>query len=493
MSLIALAEAVDRLVESGHAYVNESETTANVSGLSADHTAQLISLCKQLQWHADLFDSAGEAWNSSEFPDPGFAPFRLTIWKPAVEVDSLYLLSNRAFAQWLDSGHAASRWRIARFSGSLHVGGRVLQSWDGSETPTTVGLTKSPRALVKEFGDVRRVPDDVRPWLASDLSEECFSESATQVWVRAASTALISCLPDEIDAITGDLKFRGPPRLSLPASVPCDRLDFTTFRALLDASMWVFENERESEIRHVLLASELARSGVPTGSTAEFLRQHLAHAHESAQLAYQMVLADTGRDTLKALVDLRRAITDETAKLSDMSRQLAGSVAAALATGIALIAARTIAAAPAILVASVMLVVAIYVAVVIASGVHFMHLQRQLRADWQHRLYRFLPPEEYERMVRTPTARAESSFVWTARLGGAAILVLTVACGWAVLTPSPTGLGKSSPVEDGTPIVAPTQPDPQSKRSASAASSSSPEAQTRISENAPDQGEPDGD
>lgn len=449
MSLIALAEAIDRLVETNQAFVAESESAATVSALSVEHASELKALCEPLGWSADLFDSAGELWVSVEAPDSDFAPFRIVIQKPTTQANTLQLLSNHAFAQWLESGHAASRWHIARFTGSSIVGVRVIQSWRGMHEPAVQATTKSPRALVKEFGNVRSVPEDVRYWLASAPEAEHFAQPATQVWVRAASAALINCLPDEIDADNGTLKFRGPPRLSLRRfDTAADTLDHATFNTLLEVTRWVFENEREAEMRHILLAAELARAGSPAESTPAFLCQHLAHAWESAQIAYQMALAETGRDTLKVLSDLRKAVTEETVKLSDISRQLAGSVAVAVATGIGLIAARVAAKAPAELVVIIMLVVALYIAMVISSGVQFMRLQRQLRADWQYRLYRFLPEAEYMRMVAMPTGKAEHSFVWTAWLGGAAVVVLTVTCiGVVLASTSATPTSSDVPVQ----------------------------------------------
>jgi len=460
LSLIALAEAVDRLVETKQALTTESENAVILSALSATHASELKALCEPLGWSAELFDSAGEPWVSAEAPDPGFAPFRLVIQKPASPANTLRLLSNHAFSQWLEIGNIAQRWHIARFVGSLVTGVQVIQCWEGTQEPAMLASTKSPRALVKEFGNVRRVPEDVRQWLAPALETKLFTQSAAQVWVRAASAALISCLPDEIDADNGALKFRGPPRLTLPRfDVATDVLDHATFNVLMKVSYWLFEHEREAEMRHILLAAELARSCAAAESTPAFLREHLAHAWESAQIAYQMAVSETGRDTLKVLSDLRKAVTEETAKLSDISRQLTGSVAAAVATGIGLIAARVAVNASAGLIAIVMLVVALYITMVISSGVQFMRLQRQLRTDWQHRLYRFLPKAEYTRMVLTPASKAERSFVWTAWLGAVAVAVLTLACGWAVLTPtSATPTPTDVPAQPATPFAPPPSP-----------------------------------
>jgi hypothetical protein len=141
-----------------------------------------------------------------------------------------------------------------------------------------------------------------------------------------------------------------------------------------------------------------------------------------------MALADTSRDTLKVLGDLRKAVGDEIAKLNDMGRQLAASVAAAVATGIGLVAARIAAGTPSWLNLTVTVVVTMYVAMIVLSGVHFIRLQRSLRGEWQPRLYRFLPTSEYARMVDTPVAKAERGFFRIAWCGGAAVLLIALAC-----------------------------------------------------------------
>jgi hypothetical protein len=426
LSLITLAKAIDRLVIDHGVYIDESNDNAIVSNLLLDHVGELQSICVALTWRTQLFDSAGEPWDGEL--DINFQPFRLVIHKPVSAENTIQLLTNRAFSKLLLEGHTASIWKVAQIECTLLAGTRVIAPWNVDHVIEVAAATKSPRTLVKEFGGERKVPEDVRIWLAN-AQQEHFNHPSTQVWVRAASAALIRCLPNEIDSETEDLKFRGPPRLVLPKFDGAnDALDLETYTTLVGAVAWVFENQREAEMRHVLLAAEIARSGAMAESTSTFLKQNLADAWDSAKIAYEMAIAETGRDTLKVLSDLRKAVTEETAKLSDMGRQLNGAVAAALAAGIGLMAARVATNAPPSLIAAVMVVVAIYVAAIIFSGVQFMRLQRQLREDWQHRLYRFLPTEEYKKMVVTPTQRAEQTFSGTAWLGGTAVVVLTVAC-----------------------------------------------------------------
>jgi hypothetical protein len=109
------------------------------------------------------------------------------------------------------------------------------------------------------------------------------------------------------------------------------------------------------------MATGMAQSGAADENTFDFLSAHLDHALESAKIAYQMALSSNSRDTLAALTDLRKAVTDETAQLTGLSRQLSTAVAGALATGIGLVAARITSHAPATLATALMVVVAVYV------------------------------------------------------------------------------------------------------------------------------------
>src|SRR5690606_10999444 len=74
-----------------------------------------------------------------------------------------------------------------------------------------------------------------------------------------------------------------------------------------------------------------------------------------------------------------------------------------------------------------------YVASVIAAAIHFIRLQRQMRTDWQGRLYRFLPKNDYDNLVEKPIKSAERALFWTAGLGSTAVLILAVVCAWPLL------------------------------------------------------------
>src|SRR5690606_34146072 len=144
-----------------------------------------------------------------------------------------------------------------------------------------------------------------------------------------------------------------------------------SFESLQASAAWVFDNDREAESRHILLANEIARA---SNNGTEFSRcfgTQISDCLSGAKITYQMMLSDLSRDTLKALGDLRKVITEETAKVTDVTRQLIGGVSAALAVGFGLIATRLSTNTNPWLIAAVMILVAVYVAVIIYSGLQF--------------------------------------------------------------------------------------------------------------------------
>lgn len=435
MSVILLAELLDRLSPDA-AFIKESENDVSVSGLAVDAATRIIEICKGLEWDFELFDSAGTEWKDSDLL-VDFAPYRLRLRKPSTFGDTLVLLTNTGFAEWLRVGHATENWKIARLRQRIVTHARVFQPWGEAEPFQPSEKTKSPHSLVREFGPERMAPEDVRPWLLREDAGALIDDEAAKVWMNASVLALLYSLADEIDPVDRKLKFKGPPKLSISMPAEHDsrlasQIDMERFNDLQRAVNWVFENEREAELRHGLLANDIARSAGGNSDDFQLFFNNLSASLEGAKVAYQVSLSDLGRDTLNMLADLRKAVTEETAKVTDYTRQLVTSVAGALAISLGLIAVRINAAASYSLIVSVMVVVAAYVGLVIYSGYAFIELQRQLRSDWQPRLYRFLPLSEYDKMVSKPATQAELTFfrvAWGGCIGVAALTTIVI-FGW---------------------------------------------------------------
>ncbi|NDW07096.1 hypothetical protein [Jiella pacifica] len=445
MSVESLAARLDALDADG-AFINEGEAIVSISNLEAVVAREVAELTDALGWSALAFDGAGTGWAFEDL-DETFAPFRIDIAKPHGPAGVLRLLTNVGFASWLERDAPNAQWQVAQLTTKIVGVGACFTPWDDEISVQAPDLVlSSPRTLVREFSGQRAVPASLARWLLRDVDTLALDDPAAWVWAERASRMLLLSLPDEFHADLGSLRFKGPPRLELTypeTTTPISRaLGLSGVKDLQTALGWVFEVKRESEMRHILLASELARCGGTGEQAPEFLRDYLGAALEGAKTAYQMQLAGMSSDALKTLTELRKSVTDETAKVSDATRQIITAVASALAVGAGLIAARMTASASPLLIILVMVMAGAYVAITILSGVMFTLLQRKVRKEWQPRLYRFLSQRDYEALAAGPARMAENALWWSSILGTVAIVVMAFAI---FLIPPTLSVGKYDP------------------------------------------------
>ncbi|MGZ2455639.1 hypothetical protein [Rhizobium anhuiense] len=428
MSAREIGSLIDVLHSRG-AFVRESTQAATVSNLGAADARSLADACLQLEWTFAISDSQNTHWLVEELED-AFSPFRIVITKPSLE-EILTVLSLQGFKDLLpDAAKLPSRWWVAGLSSPIRTWSLSFLPWDRDEPPPVQIKTKNPRFLVREYGADRKVPDDVGMWLLRNPDgDRGVADPYRKAWSKAATESLLRCLPNEIDVESDALGFRGPPRVVLSAASQEELEAFAlevAFDELQHALSWVFENERDAETRHALLAAEIARSGIGPGVATDVIRQDIKLALEGARIAFEMSLAGIGADTLKALGDLRKTVTEETSKVTEATRQTITAVSGALAVGLGLVAAKVTSTTSVLLIDALMLVAVSYVAMVIYSGWQFVRMQRKARGYWQPRLYRFLPDAEYRRLVKDPTAMAENAFVVAAWAGGGAVAILAL-------------------------------------------------------------------
>lgn len=150
-----------------------------------------------------------------------------------------------------------------------------------------------------------------------------------------------------------------------------------------------------------------------------------------------MHLSSIGADTLKSLAELRKAITEETGKVTEATRQTSAAVASALAVGLGLLAAKLTTSVSSILIAGLMSVAVTYVFMVIVTGWVFVSLQRKARKKWHDRLYRFIPSGDYGELVTEPTKRSELAFRIACFLGGGSVIALAIIVVFLISTPLP--------------------------------------------------------
>jgi hypothetical protein len=439
--VIRLANLLDGLVLDGRVHLTETESKVIVSAINFSDANDVLFECARLGWEAEIYDEEGTKWDFAEIFQES-EPFRINFSKPACHKNTVRILTNAGFNAWLACGSVDVVLLLATIDFPIKTYGRLIAPWEHLGDFTPKEKTKNPRHLVRETTEVRLVPDDINIWLADDVDSLNFDTVALQVWAKHAISNMLLSLANEVDSDSQGLKFKGPPKLFLDSisdsDYPLRELSVDGFLKLHQAVCWVYENERESEVKHALLANEISRAGREGDETLLYVSKHISDALSGAKVAYQMSISEIGKETLKALAELRKAVTDETAKVAESTRQIITAIATSLAVGVGLIATRLLATnLPDFIIPAIMVVVVIHVAAVIISGFNYIRIQSELREDWQFRLYRFIPAGEYDKMVKRPIKKAEDSFYIASWLGSAAVLILFIIVIFGGVKPEP--------------------------------------------------------
>jgi hypothetical protein len=419
-----LAELLDRLSEAGFVAIVESNEVS-ISGLTAEHAVEILDLVGGV-WRNSIEDSAGGVTTADQLV-AAFQPFRLVLEKPAIEEGRWRLLTLAGFRQALNKPDLPGVVELARCQTAFDTQAFRAVAWGNGGVAVAVNEElRSPRDLVKETGQARIVPADLRRWLLAS-QPPVLEDAVFATWATLASVNIVRSLVSEV-AQDGKLILRGVMRLQIdaPDNGTYGNLGREGFMTLQQATQWVYANSREAETRLGLFVNEMTRSAAHNVSCADGFRS-TADALEGARLAFQLGLEGLSKDTMKALSDLRKSLSDETAKLSDITRQLALAVAGSVFLGMGVILTKQTSSISFIGIILFGLVLAIYVAFVGLSGHQYISLQRDLRAEWRRVLYRFISDPEYKRMVEIPAEKAEGNFYDACYAGGLAIFLLLLA------------------------------------------------------------------
>jgi hypothetical protein len=403
----ALATFVDWLSERRSGHISEAVAgQVTVDGLSAEHAEQLRACVREAGLQYQLVDDVGDTFRTGS-PGDGVAPFALSFTKPAVDGE-VFFVSTRAFGEWLDAPTAPSIVRVAGCETAFRTEAFLVG------TPSTVPANherrsrKSPRRVVRDTTGTQLVPEDMCPFLLVEGSPVPRGDVAFNEWLSRAATKVANCVASEVHA-AHELQFFGPPRVSLTNPIAPGVLDW--FEPLQDVARWVYDLDREVELRHRLFTQEFARLAFGETDVPAAVGKSADAALEGARIAYAFHLQEVSKDALKGLTDLRKAVAEETQKLFEATRQLGLSAAGALFYAMGLLVARLTTGLPGYLYGALLVVGMAYVGLIVWVNHRAMGYQQQLRETWRSKLYRFLTDAEFDELVQAPTRRAERLLV----------------------------------------------------------------------------------
>jgi hypothetical protein len=446
----ALAETLDALAGGGRVVVTELRTGVAVNQLNGGEAETVVERLEADGWNDITCADAGGEIPRAMLAGSGEG-IRVTASRHTLPDGVDAVLTRSGFASLLDRNAASPIVWVHGLDAAIDTWTARYAPWDDATPFAASEPPADPGRVVRVLGPGGPSAQLGR-WLLR-LPEADVSAAVMTPWRTRAAAKLGASLAQEIEP-DGRLLFRGPPPTRFtPNSTD---LDEPAFAALQKAVNWTYENARELENRHGLIAAEVARTSLRDGRL-EDLASTLPAALEGARIAYGFGVTQQSKDTLKALGDLRKVVSDDAAKLSETTRSLGTAVIGAVFGNIGLIVARLTLPANGVFIgpAAILLgvVLAIYVGAVIASGAHYIFIQRDLRRDWRDRLYRFLGDEEYARMVSRPAERAEGAFWITAGIGMLMTLILLAAVYFIAAAPptDPAKAPSSAATKNATP------------------------------------------
>lgn len=406
-SPIQLSEKLNSWADAGIVGISETARAVVVSRLSAEQIFEVRQLTLDAGLEVEFKDEANEILDDEL--DDDFGPFIATIRKEA-GLNHHQAITVSGLRDFISEVGQHGLCEVAFLNSTFESEATRFVSWGSLVEPRKPApLRKNPRDIVREGAEVRLTPSDLRPWLLSEgEASTLWVERAFSEWAALSAAALTRSIASEV--IGPQLVvFHGPPRSRqplTPANLAAD-LGADGFSALQHLASWVFEEPTTTEQRHALLASEIARV-LPTGLLfAGALKEAGLDALDGARLAFQLSQTEISRDALRAQADLRKAVGDDTGKVADSTRTLAGALTLAMATGLGLIVTRATSSTQAEVMGWAAGIAAIYLFAVAGSGWLYLQNQADLRKQWRRRFYRFLPKDDYDAMVTKPVRNAE--------------------------------------------------------------------------------------
>lgn len=361
-----------------------------------------------------ITEADGDAELEDNHTPPSSQLYRIAVKKHRLPgVLHLFLISSIADVR--DHLASVNVVRIAQLTGSeaFSTHRTSYQSWT-VESETSYLPSEpfaNPRKLCVDLSGSVSVVDDIRPWIVRERPS--IDSRAYQAWIPIATRTLLAALANQVsfDAVDGySYHFSGPPKRSVSLS---DAEAVLLFQRLHDGAEWVFVAGRDADVRHLLLASEWARSHSKNDA-----RDLGADALESAQSAYNAHVSSGSKETLKALAELRKSVIEESQKASQRAQDLAGSLWKDLAIasipllvkvvpGAAEHGSQKLVAAAA-LVAALFLLFSFGIQIYINSR-YFAH-QSESRVFWRRALTAVLSPNELSQFSETPIRQSVDDY-----------------------------------------------------------------------------------
>lgn len=192
-------------------------------------------------------------------------------------------------------------------------------------------------------------------------------------------------------------------------------IDINSFHLLQELVKWIISPRRDAKVRHQIYIGCLTREGDSNTDFWKFFNESAKSALEAAQLNYDSLLDKEARESLKVMIDIRKAIFDTAAQISKDAQEISSRAAADIAAAIGLLIARAALIAKSSIdawAAQIILVAAIFyifyrIYSVLYISNEFFKSTDIARKAWNTRVYCNLNAKDREELSEKPIERSK--------------------------------------------------------------------------------------
>lgn len=428
LSEIDLAVLIDENHNSNNLFVTETEEEVILNNVQASIGRTIVDYLRTLGWKVKLENNAEII--DAEI-DEALSPYRITFTKPQHNGYQLALTESgfRTFISNPNSVCISYARCKTKFSTLLYT----VTPWMINEIVHSSKKLKSPRLFSRDLGTSNIVPEDIRPWIIADEQYD-FDDFAFSVCSKIAIRNIFYSIVDECHS---DLTLHVKRKANLVIDANKDfEFNYNNFVSIMECTNWIFESTDQTETKHGLFANEISAIGRQGTQSIQSCIDYFQVAFSSARISFNYSLQKVSAETTKSLSELRKNISEESSKLSDMSRSIANSIAAATFVGIGLIGARLTTDTNKWVILAMSICIFIYIIGVSIFNNINMKLQMKIRSRWRYKLYPFIDDNDYNSLVKSIAQEAERNVVHATYAGYAcAFLIFISALGLAVTHP----------------------------------------------------------
>ncbi|MCW2313721.1 hypothetical protein [Rhodoferax antarcticus] len=410
--------------------IDESIDRLNVSGqFDAPLLEQWCAIASDIQsaglGSLKALDSIGDEVDLTSAPLEDLrGNIRILIEKPN-SGSTLYAYSDRGLSALLGDTERFALARsicIAELHDSFRTASCTFSQWTGAppeqENKAIEAALISPRKIVKDVTG-GKVPGSIEPYLL--VAAPSATSKPYDIWRTSAYQQLLLCLANELWRANGEdmVVLTGPRIRQIPAGLFSCSAN-VLFDVATECARWVYASGQDVEVRHTLFTYELAREWPDTETFSHGFAAKAPRALDSAKTAFHAHVRKTSNDTLKALGDLRKTLSDEVAKviqqtrelLSVMWRDFALAVTALVARSALLVSDKQLGSPHTIkvLIFGTAIFLAFSLYMTLRSNAHFMAIAAENRKSWRDKLYGFLPKDDLKKLADDPLRRSESEY-----------------------------------------------------------------------------------